>query len=226
MAYAFWKSIQQEILMSDPIILIVILLGVSLVPFFALMVTSYTKLAIVFALLRNALGVQQVPPNMVLNGMALVLSVYIMSPLCYTVFDKLKDKPVDKVTIQTALQLAGHVKEPLREFLLKHSRSTERSFFSKTIVKLWPERKEAYEEDELLVLIPAFTLSELTAAFEIGFLLYLPFIIVDLIIANILMAMGMAMVSPLTISIPFKLLLFVLLNGWQKIIHGLILSYI
>jgi type III secretion protein R len=125
-----------------------------------------------------------------------------------------------------ALGLIKQAAEPFRGFLMKHSGKKERVFFVQAAQKLWPpERAADLQEDDLLVLVPAFTVGELTSAFQIGFLLYLPFVAIDLIISNILLAMGMMMVSPTTISLPFKLLLFVLVDGWGRLIHGLVLTY-
>jgi len=211
---------------GNPVNLLLVLFAAALLPFAVLMVTSYTKLAVVFALLRSALGIQQVPPNMVLYGISLILTVYIMSPVGYSMFDLVKNDPIDNVSVKTIIKTVEKAKEPLRAFLIKHARKKECKFFAKTITKLWPERKDAYQPDDIIVLIPAFMLSELTAAFEIGFILYLPFIIIDLIVANVLMALGMIMVSPLVISLPFKLLLFVMLDGWGRIVHNLVLSYV
>ena len=116
--------------------------------------------------------------------------------------------------------------EPLRGFLLRHASVRERRFFHRSASRLWSKEEVAgLTDDSLLVLLPAFTVSELTSAFKIGFLIYLPFIVIDLIISNILMAMGMMMVSPTTISLPFKLLLFVLIDGWTRLVHGLLLTY-
>ena len=210
---------------ANPINLFVILLLAGMLPFAVLMVTSYAKLAIVFSLLRSALGIQQVPPNMVLYGISLILTAYIMSPVGYTMFQLVKDEPIDQANLKTVVAVAGKAKEPLRVFLVRHAREKDCRFFAKTIKKLWPERKEEYRSDDMIVLIPAFTLSELTAAFEIGFILFLPFVAIDLIVSNVLMALGMIMMSPLVISLPFKLLLFVMLDGWSRIVHSLVLSY-
>ena len=209
----------------SPINLLLVLFMVTLVPFAVLMVTSYTKLAVVFSLLRSALGIQQVPPNMVLYGISLILTIYIMSPVGYAMFDLVKDEPFDNAGVKTIIQTIGKAKDPLKDFLLKHARERERAFFAQTIKKIWPARVKPYRSDDIMVLVPAFMLSELTAAFEIGFLIYLPFIAIDLIVANVLMALGMIMVSPLVISLPFKLLLFVMLDGWGRIVHSLVLSY-
>lgn len=211
---------------ANPVNLFVILLLAAMLPFAVLMVTSYTKLAIVFSLLRSALGIQQVPPNMVLYGLSLILTVYIMSPVGYAMFDLVKDEPIDNADVKAVVEIAGKAKEPLRAFLARHVREKDRRFFAKTTKKLWPEREAEFAPDDMIVLIPAFMLSEMTAAFEIGFILYLPFVAIDLIISNVLMALGMIMMSPLVISLPFKLLLFVLLDGWGKIVQSLVLSYI
>lgn len=118
-------------------------------------------------------------------------------------------------------------KEPLREFLVKHSDTREREFFLRTVQKMIADDEAAtLSAEDFIVIIPAFTISELTAAFQIGFLIFLPFIVVDMVISNILLAMGMMMLSPTIISLPFKLLLFVLIDGWAKLAHGLVLSYI
>ncbi|WP_343627277.1 type III secretion system export apparatus subunit SctR [Roseateles sp.] len=204
-------------------LLTVILLA--LAPFVAVMVTSFTKLVVVFGLLRNALALQQTPPNIVLNGLALVLSVYVMYPVGVQMQQRLGDSPVGN-TASAMLSAADKAKEPLREFLVKHTRPLERAFFLKTARKaLDPASAEALTDRDFIVVVPAFTVSELSVAFEIGFLIFLPFLVIDLVIANILMAMGMQMLSPTTVSLPFKLLLFVLIDGWVKLVHGLVLTY-
>src|SRR5262245_36815075 len=206
---------------SSALLTIVIL---ALAPFVAVMVTSFTKLVVVLSLLRNALGLQQVPPNVVLNGLALVLSIYVMYPVGTDMAAKLQS--VDLNNSKNMIAAADTAKEPLREFLYKHSRPVERAFFLKTAQKaLKPEQAAKIGERDFLVIVPAFTVSELSVAFEIGFLIFLPFLVIDLVISNILMAMGMMMLSPTTVSMPFKLLLFVLIDGWVKLTHGLILTY-
>ena len=210
----------------DPVYIAIALLLLSLAPFVALMVTSYVKLSVVLSLVRNALGIQQIPPNMVINGLALILSLYIMAPVGMKMFDIVTEAVHKSSDFAVILKEAGEAREPLREFLLKHSERKERIFFTQSAKKLWQnDSAQKLAESDLVVLIPAFTVHELGSAFKIGFLIYLPFVIIDLIISNILLAMGMMMVSPMTISLPFKLLLFVLVNGWTKLIHGLVLSY-
>lgn len=213
----------------DPFALLVPLLLLGLVPFAAIMVTSYTKLVIVFALLRNALGVQNVPPNIVLNALALVFTAYIMAPIGAEVFERLNQQGLlAGGTISTAqlLEALASAKEPVQEFVLKHGSEREREFFLDSASKLWPEeRTRDLSSSDLLIAVPAFTVSELTAAFQIGFVIFLCFVAIDLILANILLAMGMSMVSPTVISVPFKLLLFTVLDGWSLLVHSLVLSY-
>lgn len=199
----------------------------ALAPFVAVMVTSFTKIVVVLSLLRNAMGLQQVPPNVVMNGLALILSIYVMYPVGVQMQDRLGAAPTTaKASTSQMLAAADTAKEPLREFLLQHSRPLERAFFLKTAQRsLKPEQAQDLSERDFLVVVPAFTVSELTVAFEIGFLIFLPFLVIDLVISNILMAMGMQMLSPTTVSLPFKLLLFVLIDGWVKLTHGLVLTY-
>ena len=198
---------------------------IALAPFFAVMVTSFTKIVVVLSLIRNALGLQQVPPNLVLNGLALILSLYVMYP---TMQQMVAASGVDSVPAQTdeLFSAADRAKEPLRAFLVRHSDPGERAFFQRTQARV-AERSgtEAAGETDFIVIIPAFVVKELTTAFQIGFLIFLPFLVIDLVISNILLALGMMMLSPVTISLPFKLLLFVLVDGWVKISHGLVLSY-
>jgi type III secretion protein R len=173
------------------------------------------------------MGLQQVPPNVVMNGLALILSIYVMYPVGVQMQESLRDLPAaGKASTSQMLAAADAAKEPLREFLVKHSRPLERAFFLKTAQRsLKPEQAQALTDRDFLVIVPAFTVSELTVAFEIGFLIFLPFLVIDLVISNILMAMGMQMLSPTTVSLPFKLLLFVLIDGWVKLTHGLVLTY-
>ncbi len=199
----------------------------ALAPFVAVMVTSFTKIVVVLSLLRNALGLQQVPPNVVLNGLALVLSIYVMHPVATEMSAKLQGLSDIGGSTQTMLKAADTAKEPLREFLIKNSRPLERAFFLKTARNaLKSEQATVLTDRDFLIVVPAFTVSELSVAFEIGFLIFLPFLVIDLVISNILMAMGMMMLSPTTVSMPFKLLLFVLIDGWVKLTHGLILTYV
>ncbi len=211
----------------DPVLLILTLGALGLAPFFIMMVTSYVKIVVVTSLVRNALGVQQVPPAIVMNGLAIILSVFIMAPV-YLKIEELYKK-VELGPSPTTLEVLGALNEssqPLKDFLTRNSdEKTVRGLIA-TAKRIWPkERHKDISKENMLIIVPAFTLTELTKSFQIGFLLYLPFVAIDLVISNILLAMGMMMVSPMTISLPFKLLLFVTLDGWLKISQGLMLSY-
>ena len=335
----------------SPALVLVTVISLALAPFVAVMVTSFTKMVVVLSLLRNALGLQQVPPNVVINGLAIVLSIYVMYPVILDTHAAVEAKmkglpppasisaparpntpaaplpaappaaaapvaatgaaalpdpaprspaaaaglaaeaaataaaargsqfanvlgtnasmrgpqfanvqsappaasasaaapgaaapPADVVIAAPAgpapapaggrmdtarlLSLVDAGKEPLRGFLTKHSSDAERAFFLRSAQRLLPPARRAdLTAEDFIVIIPAFTVSELTAAFQIGFLIFLPFLIIDLVVSNILLALGMMMLSPTTVSLPFKLLLFVLIDGWAKLVHGLVLTY-
>ena len=220
-------------LSTDSFSLIAALVALSLLPFVAMVATSYLKIVVVMSLIRNALGIQSIPPNMVINALALILTFYIMAPRLERgweiVASRMEANRPETVLRTDILAEAG---EPFREFLLQESGEKQRAFFVSTAEKLWGERDEqgrvtpaVVDPRSYFVLLPAFCVSELTKAFQIGFLVYLPFIAIDIIISNILLAMGMMMVSPVTISLPFKLLLFVMVDGWTLLVHGLVQSY-
>ncbi|MBR4612805.1 MAG: type III secretion system export apparatus subunit SctR [Kiritimatiellae bacterium] len=232
---------------TDPFSLIVLLVGLSLLPFVAMIATSYLKLVVVMSLIRNALGIQSIPPNMVINALAMILSFYILAPVCQSSWQIFQEERAalqernrsgEAVVEGEAAQppqpffetdLVEKAAEPFRQWLLRQTGERERAFFVGTAARLWA--KEGEEEAEVdaesfYILIPSFCVSELTKAFQIGFLVYLPFIAIDIIVSNILLAMGMMMVSPVTISLPFKLLLFVMVDGWSLLIQGLVRSYV
>jgi type III secretion protein R len=214
----------------SPALIITLVVALAMAPFVAVMVTSFTKIVVVLSLLRNALGLQQVPPNVVINGLAIILSIYVMNPV---IMDTYKDAQAQMstqapgpMTMEKLGAIVQTGKEPLRKFLIKHSHDSERGFFLQSAKRLLPADRQAdLSADDYMVIVPAFTVSELTEAFQIGFLLFLPFLVIDLVVSNILLAMGMMMLSPTMVSLPFKLLLFVLLSGWAKLIHGLVLTY-
>jgi type III secretion protein R len=214
--------------LPEPLTLVALIVAVGFVPFIVLMTTSFTKLVIVFGLLRTALGLQQTPPNMVLNGLAIILTIYIMAPVGMASADALRGRTFGTKGegLNDVIAVLDAAKAPVREFLQKHTQERERRFFLKSSESIWPkERVATLSPDDFMVLVPSFTLSELTRAFQIGFVIYLVFAVVDLIVATVLLALGMSMISPTTISLPFKLLLFVMLDGWTRLIHGLVLSY-
>jgi len=211
----------------SPGLILTTVVGLALLPYLAVMVTSFTKLVVVFSLLRNALGLQQTPPNMVINGLAIILSIYVMYPVGLKMSAAAQEAGLGRSTeMGSMLQALDQAKEPLRDFMIRHTADAERRFFLKTAQRLLDEKEKALITDrDLIVVVPAFTVSELTATFQIGFLIFLPFLIIDLVVSNVLQAMGMMMLSPTTISLPFKLLLVVVLDGWSKIVHGLVLTY-
>ena len=195
----------------------------SLAPFIIISATSFVKMAIVFSLIRNALGVQQIPPNMVIYGMAAVLSVYVMLPVGYATFEIIELHEGSGKSFTTYLPLAL---EPISAFLQQNAHPDQIEFFQKNAQNVWPQDLKAHPQyKSFLSLLPAFLITELSEAFQIGFLIYLPFVAIDIVISNILLALGMMMVSPVTISLPFKLFLFVAVDGWDKLITGLLSSY-
>lgn len=210
----------------DPITLAVLLALMALMPTLIVVSTSFLKIAIVMSLLRNALGVQQMPPNLALYGLALILSAYVMAPVGNQILDQVSRSGESLRSVPELIHNVQHAAEPLREFMMKNSRVEQRDFFLRTAERLWPaEMSQGMSERDFMVLMPAFVVSELTAAFQLGFLIYLPFVVIDLIVSNILLAMGMMMVSPVTISLPLKLFLFVMVDGWSRLIQGLVLTY-
>jgi type III secretion protein R len=215
--------------LPDPAAIIVSFALLGLAPFLAVMVTSFAKIVVVLSLARNALGLQQVPPNLVVNGLALILSLYVMAPVVQQINRSAQPHlpaPGQELRAQGVFDMLGSAREPLRVFLVKHTNEVEREFFMKSAARIWPEEMaKELTRDDLLVIVPAFTVTELTAAFKIGFMIYIAFVVIDLVVANILIALGMMMFSPTVVSIPLKLLLFVLLDGWSKLVHGLILTY-
>ncbi|EKN3948342.1 EscR/YscR/HrcR family type III secretion system export apparatus protein [Yersinia enterocolitica] len=207
--------------------LIVLLFLLSLLPLLMVMGTSFLKLSIVFSLLRNALGVQQVPPNIAIYGLALVLTIFIMAPVGLDVHVRLQDEPLPNDLGALLHHIDEHALEPYRDFLQRNTDAAQVHFFNDIVQTKWPVRyRDTIKPNSLLILMPAFTLSQLTEAFKIGLLLYLPFVAIDLIVSNILLAMGMMMVSPITISLPFKLLIFILIDGWGLLLGQLVGSYL
>ena len=200
--------------------------AIGLIPFLVITTTAFLKISVVLFLVRNALGTQQTPPTLVMSAIALGRTAYAPAPLAGLVYATLNAPGVDLAT-PDGLRAAGtSIAGPLRDYLGHYTPPAEKQFLLTAARRIWPP--EFYPEattDNLLIAIPAFVVSELNRAFETGFLLYLPFIAVDLIVSNVLMAMGMVMVSPLVISTPFKIFLFVLVNGWTRLLHGLVLSY-
>ena len=211
-----------------------VLAGLALLPFAVMLLTSYVKVVIVLSLLRSALGVQQSPPNQVLNGIALLVTVYVMFPTGVAMYEAAgdyikKDAPTELFTGPTAtylINVADKAKEPLRLFLQRNCVAKNITGFYQLAYRTFPDSyRKTMKPNDFIVLIPAFITSQLKTAFEIGVLIYLPFFVIDLVTSNILLAMGMMMLSPLTIALPLKLLLLVMVDGWTVIIQGLTLSF-
>jgi len=200
--------------------LLLILTVLSLAPAILMMVTSFTRIVIVLSLVRHALGTQQMPSNQIIIGLALFLTFFIMAPVWQQVNEEaLKPYYEDRITGEEALELAS---APVKNFMMKQTREKDLALF----VRLSQEKRPEKPADITLpVLIPAFVISELKTAFQIGFLIFLPFLIVDIVVASILLSMGMMMLPPIMISLPFKLLLFVLVDGWYLIVESLIRSF-
>jgi type III secretion protein R len=219
---------------SRPLILILALAALSLVPFMLMMVTSFVKISVVLSIVRSALGTQQIPPTQVITGLAVILTVYIMAPVGQEMYKAAKvdiwakgPSLLSSETVGTLLEAADRSKEPLRDFLVKKVKNKDRALFFHLAKKMRKaeDRKDIGDRD-FMIIIPAFVVSELKEAFQIGFLLFVPFIVIDMVVANILLALGMHMLSPTTISMPFKLLLFVLVDGWYLIAKGLVVGYL
>lgn len=205
----------------DNIKLLIILTILTLLPSIIIMMTSFTRIIVVFSFLKSALGAQQSIPNQILIGLALFLTIFIMQPV-YSEINNNAFKPFMENTItQDEAMEAGS--KPLREFMLKQTRQKDLELFIETS-KL---DKEEITRDNipLTVVIPAFAISELKTAFQIGFLLFLPFLIIDMVVASVLMSMGMFMVPPVMVALPFKLLLFVMVDGWYLMVKSLIMSF-
>lgn len=206
--------------------IIIVVSTIGLLPLAVVTMTGFLKISVVLFLVRNALGVQQSPPNLVLYGISLILTVYVTTPLIGNISQSLQYQPVNIESVEGLRSVGEAVREPVKAYLARFANERERDFFVQATYSVWSEDARAnLQSDDLVVLIPAFVASELTRAFEIGFLLYIPFLVVDLVVANVLMAMGMSMVSPTLISIPLKIFLLVAVNGWSRLMHGLILSY-
>lgn len=210
---------------NSPINAVVFISILSLLPIIFVMTSSFIKISMVMLLTRESLGVQQIPPNIVIYSLSIILSFYVMGPVYNS---SLKSMSATAPTSATMLLEDLRVSSlDTKKFLLKHTPKPQQEFFYQSLKEFWtPDMVKMVKKDDLIILIPAFMVSEITNAFKIGFLIYLPSVIIDVIISNILMAMGMMMMSPQTISLPIKLLLFVTLDGWSRLIHALFGSYI
>jgi flagellar biosynthesis protein FliP len=205
---------------SNAVQLLLLIGGISLVPALLFTVTGFTRILIVLGFIRSGLGTPTAPPNQVLVGIALFLTLFVMAPT-FNVINKDAIQPLreNKITQETALKRA---ETPMREFMFDQTRTKDIALFAK-LGKL--DKPETRADIPTYVLIPAFTISELKTAFQIGFLIFLPFLVIDLVVSATLMSMGMVMLPPVFISLPFKILLFVLVDGWNLITQSLVQSF-
>lgn len=204
----------------DPALQLMFLMaGLSLLPFILVSLTSFTRYVIVLSILKTALGTQQVPPGVVMVGISLIMTIYTMGPVFGEMYEKIEGPIQQKQSIIAVMDQASG---PLKEFMMRQTRQEDVAYFLEISRKSPPETP-----DELSIweVAPAFIISELRTSFEIGFLIFIPFLVLDMVVANILLALGMFMLSPTIISLPFKILIFIAVDGWGLIINGLINSY-
>lgn len=200
--------------------LMLLLTVLSLAPAILILMTSFARIIIVLSFVRTALATQQMPPNQVLVGLALFLTFFIMAPTFQEVNDAaLTPLFAEEISLEEAYEEASL---PLKEFMSKHTRQKDLELFIKYN---GGDRPESIEEVPLTMLVPAFALSEIKTAFQMGFMIFIPFLVIDMIVASVLMSMGMMMLPPVMISLPFKILLFVLVDGWHLIIQSLLQSF-
>ncbi|EDJ8986948.1 TPA: EscR/YscR/HrcR family type III secretion system export apparatus protein [Salmonella enterica] len=211
--------------MPSDIPLIALLSIATLLPFLIACGTCYIKFSIVFMIVRNALGMQQVPSNITLNGIALILALYVMMPVMQSAYEHYQ---TDVVSFNDAASLAAFMEDGLgdyKSYLVKYSDPSLVSFFEDVQRKNGGAQQVTGEQASITSLLPSYALTEITSAFRIGFYIYLPFIVIDLVVSSVLLSLGMMMMSPVTIATPIKLVLFVVLDGWSLLSKGLILQY-
>jgi len=236
MAQKIGDLLGKESVTNRPLILITAIAGMALVPFVLIMVTSFVKIAVVMSIVRQAIGTQQIPPTQVITGMSIILTIYIMTPVGLDIYSDTKDLLlqqglkgkgfIESIRVDQITSIAELAQVPIRGFLIKHAHLKERDMFYKLAWKMRkPRDREMLTDEDFSIIVPAFVISELKEAFQIGFILFVPFLVIDMVVANILMALGMQMLSPTTISLPFKILLFVMVDGWYLITRGLLLGY-
>lgn len=205
---------------SDAVRIIVLLTVLSVLPSILLLMTCFTRIVIVFSLLRNALGLQQTPPNQVLIGLALFLSLFIMQPVLSDINENAY-RPFSEGEI-TSEEFLDRASAPMKEWMLRQTKTEDLNMFLNLSGR---ERPQSVVDYPMTVVVPSFVTSELKRAFIIGFLLYLPFLIVDVVVSSALMSMGMMMMPPAMVSLPFKILLFILVDGWNLVIRALVQTY-
>lgn len=213
----------------DPVALVLLLAGLALLPLLMVCTTSFLKISMVLLIVRNALGVQQVPPGIAVNAIALAATLFVMAPVFNEMASRLQSiSPTSQSAASGRMGLAqiAHAAEPLRDFMLANTLPERRQKFVELAERQWRRTTLTTPgERDYVVLIPCFVISELEMALKAGFVLYVPFVVIDLLLSNLLLALGMQMVSPMVVSLPLKLLLFVVLEGWTRLFEGLVSSY-
>ena len=208
---------------GNPVSLLLLLAGMSVLPFLLVTFTSFTKISVVLSLTRSALGTQQAPPTMVLTGLAAVLSLLVMSPVVEAMVARARQERLPAMPGPEMLHVVRSAAEPLRAFLVSQGSPELRAELAALSRELHGGAEVS--ETDLAVVAPAFVLSELKQAFQIGFLIFLPFLVVDMVVANVLLALGMQSLSPSQVSLPFKVLLFVAVDGWALLARSLVQGY-
>lgn len=208
----------------------------SLMPFLVMLLTPFLKIVIVLSLLRGALGVQQAPPNQVINGVALMLSLFVMYPTGLQMYEAametmntMPQAPESLISAESPtyiMEIAEGAREPMRQFLKRNASPRHEALFYRMAYKILPENYRAtLQPTDFMIVVPAYITSQLKDAFEIGVLIYIPFFVIDIVTSNVLLAMGMMMLSPVTISMPLKLFLLVMLDGWTLLVEGLVNTF-
>ncbi|CAN5572459.1 type III secretion system export apparatus subunit SctR [soil metagenome] len=207
---------------SDPIALIAVIAGLTILPLLCVACTSFLKFAIVLMVTRNAIGVQQVPPQIAIYGIALALTAFVMAPVGYEVASAFRQADFVNKTVDEKFESASLAFQPWKEFLIRNTTEGSVETFVEIARNNWPAKlQQDISAENPVIVVPAFVISELKVAFEISFLIYIPFIIIDIVVSNILLALGMQMVAPMTFATPLKLLLFVAVDGWAHLLRAL-----
>lgn len=224
----------QDSFASQPLVTLLALGALSLVPFVFMTTTSFVKLSVVLSILRNALGTGQVPSGMIIAALALMLTLYVMAPVGQAMFASAgpsaaridRNAPFAEDSFGALVETVDRGKEPLRKFLERNAGARERQLFLDLARRARDkDTRDDVQASDLMVVLPAFLITELAEAFQIGFLVFIPFLVIDMVVANVLLALGMHMLSPTTVSLPFKLLLFVIVDGWYLLARALVLGY-
>ena len=212
---------------ADALTVTLLLAALSLMPMLLITTTAFLKTVIVLMITRNAIGVQQVPPSMAVYAIALMLTAYVMAPTLQAMTGPVQELLDGRAKGANWTETATRTVEPLRLFMVERTKDDDRAAFLEKARKLWPaEQAEKATQEDFLIVVPAFMVSEIQAGFEMGFLIYIPFLVIDLIVSNLLLALGMQMMSPITVSLPIKIFFFVVVDGWGRLLHAILDTYI